>query len=123
MSEAPDEGLIAHAIINKAFSELLDALRSRREAKALFAAIAELIRRHIVYEDAAIARFAAADSAEAKALLAEHAAILKTLDSLGLLAQVGSLSELDVHNLKVRMYMHEAREETGLYRWMSAQPK
>jgi hypothetical protein len=122
MSEPLSDGLMAHATITKAFNELLDALRSRREGAALFNDLAARIRRHIAYENPEIAKFAAVDPSEAKALLREHAAILATLEQLGLRAQVGSLSELDVHSLKVRMFMHEAREETGLYRWLNAPP-
>jgi hypothetical protein len=43
----------------------------------------------------------------------------ETLDALEEKVKSGTLTSKDVHGLKIRFTVHEAREETGFYRWVA----
>ena len=119
MSGSVHEGLVEHAVIDKAFHALLEAVDGAGDVAGTFQVLAERVRHHMGGEDLDIARFADADPEEAKALLDEHLAIRNALDTLAAQAATGPLSARDVHAFKLRFSLHEAREETGLYRWTS----
>ena len=120
MTGAVHEGLVEHAAIDKAFRALLDAVEGSGDVAATFQAVVDLVRHHLGSEDLDIASFADVDAEEAKGLLLEHEGIRQTLDALAAQLQAGQLPPKAVHDLKLRFALHEAREETGLYRWASA---
>jgi hypothetical protein len=118
--ETVHEGLVEHAAIDKAFRALLAAVDGAGSVAAAFLVVADLVRKHLGSEDLDIAGFADVDPEEARGLLLEHEGIRRTLDALGAELEGGALSSKAVHDLKLRFTMHEAREETGLYRWVAA---
>ena len=122
MSEHVHPGLVEHAWIDKAFHALFEAFEHAgpSEVSASFYALADLLRAHLGGEDLDIAKFADVDAEEAKALLEEHADFRTTLDALADHATAGTLSKAELHALKLRVSLHEAREETGLYRWVKS---
>jgi hypothetical protein len=120
MTARVHEGLVEHAAIDKAFRALLDSFSDPASVPPLFEAVADLIRHHMASEQLDVARFADVDPEEAKALLHEHASIGDELDQLAARAKAATLAAKDVHDFKVRFSLHEAREETGLYRWVMA---
>ena len=122
MSEHVHPGLVEHAWIDKSFHALFEALDQpgASEGAARFQALADVLRAHIGGEELDIAKFADAEPEEAKTLLHDHAGFRAMLDELAAQSKAGSLSKSDVHALKLRVSLHEAREETGLYRWVKA---
>lgn len=111
-------GLVHHAVIDREFRELVGALRAGdgRDPCALYRALHERIKDHMRAEDDAFERFASVEPEEARALIAEHRAIEAVMDALAADAARGALQLHDVHELKVRFTIHEAREESGFYR-------
>jgi len=120
MTVAVHEGLVEHAAIDKAFHALLAAVEGSGDVAATFQAVVDLVRHHLGSEELDIASFADVDAEEAKGLLLEHEGIRQTLDALAAQLEAGHLPPKAVHDLKLRFAIHEAREETGLYRWASA---
>lgn len=119
MTGAVHEGLVEHASIDKAFRALLAAVEGSGDIAVTFHALVDLVRRHIGSEELDIASFADVNAEEAKGLLLEHEGIRQTLDALAAQLEAGHLPPKAVHDLKLRFAIHEAREETGLYRWAS----
>jgi hypothetical protein len=120
MSGAVHEGLVEHAILDKAFHALLEAIDGAGDVAGPFHRFADRLKHHIGSEDIDIARFADVDAEEAKGLLHEHAGLREAIDRLSARLDAGELTSKDVHELKLRFSLHEAREETGLYRWVAA---
>lgn len=120
MSEPVHEGLLEHANLDKAFHAMTQAADTAGDVAGTFHVVADLLRRHMGSEDIDIARFADVDAAEAKALLLEHEGFRETLDVLGGQLAAGTLTAMELHAFRLRFLLHEAREETGLYRWVAA---
>jgi len=122
MDEQVHEGLVDHAMIDKSFRALVDALDhpDTGDAALLLCALADRLRSHIAREELDIVKFADVDQEEAKSLLHDHASFRTTLVALEAQSKAGNLSPREVHDLKLRFSLHEAREETGLYRWVKA---
>jgi hypothetical protein len=116
------EGLVDHSRIDRSFHDLIDAVDhpGTGDALTLVNALADRMRRHLGREDLDIARFASVDAEDARGLLLDHAGFRRTLDLLVANAKAGNLSKADVHDLRLRFSLHEAREEVGLYRWAKA---
>lgn len=121
MTEPVHEGLVDHAAVDKAFRAVVAALDhpGTGDVAALFEALDHRLRGHLAREDLDVARFADADPEDAKRLLADHAEIRAALDDLGKRAKTGTLASADLHAFKTRVALHEAHEETGLYRWLA----
>ena len=122
MSERVHPGLVEHAWIDRSFHALFAALEhpAASDVPTRFHALADLLRAHLGSEELDIARFADADAEDARKLLDEHAGVRTALDALAVQAKAGILSITDLHALKLRFSLHEAHEETGLYRWVKA---
>jgi hypothetical protein len=120
MSGTVPEGLVDHAGIDRSFRELLDALEHPETDRVLasFQALSDRLRSHLGREELDIAKFADVAADDAKTLLLDHAAFRVTLDALAAGATAGTLTLREVRDLKLRVALHEAREETGLYRWV-----
>jgi acyl-CoA reductase-like NAD-dependent aldehyde dehydrogenase len=125
MNEHDLEGLVDHAAIDRAFRALLEAFKATppAEVAVLFRALAERLRAHIDREELVISRFASSRPDDARALSAEHMVFRDALDALTLHADAGTLTESGVHTLKLSFSLHEAHEETGLYRWLLEPPE
>ena len=72
MSGAVHVGLVEHAILDKAFHALIEAVDGKGDAAGPFKAFVDGLRHHLGSEDLDIARFADVEPEEAKALLQEH---------------------------------------------------
>jgi hypothetical protein len=120
MSGTVPEGLVDHAGIDRSFRELLEALEHPETDRVLasFQVLADRLRRHLGREELDIAKFADVAADDAKTLLLDHAAFRVALDALAAGVTAGTLTLRDVRDLKLRVALHEAREETGLYRWV-----
>jgi hypothetical protein len=119
MSEVVRTGLVEHAIVDKMFRALVAAVDGSGDVAASFRVLHETLRQHIDSEDLDIAEFADVNPEEAKALLFEHERLRKDLDELAADLAAGKLAAKAVHDLKLRFTVHEAREETGFYRWVA----
>ena len=123
MMNAPmHEGLVEHAGIDRVMRELVEAIDrpGSPDVAPLLDVLAVRLRAHLAREDIDIARFASVDAEDAKLLLSNHADIRTSVERLVARATTGSLSRDDIHHLKLMVSLHEAHEETGLYRWASA---
>ena len=111
-------GLIEHAVIDRAFRELIDAFGAKEELdpSTLYRVLEERIRTHFRAEEVELSRFIAVDAEEARALLAEHRALEATMDVLAAKVARGALQLRDGYEFRARFSVHEAREETGFYR-------
>lgn len=122
MSSDVHEGLIDHAIIDKALRALLEAFdhAEARDVGALFRSFADHVRSHLAREDLDIAKYADVDAEDAKKLAAEHASFRSSLDELSAASREGRLGKAEIHTMKLSLILHEAHEETGLYRWVAS---
>ncbi len=113
-------GRVEHAWVDKAFRALIDAVEhpGSGDVVAVFQSLSDLMRAHLGGEELNIAKFADADPEDARALLAQHEGFRSVLDELAASAKAGSLAGRELRELKVRVALHEAHEETGLYRWL-----
>lgn len=118
MSVSVQQGLVEHAGIDRAFREVLDAFKEGRthDAPQLCVRLFDRLRTHLMAEEAALDAYHAIDPDEADALRAEHCGFLATMDDLLNVMREGELVADDVLAFKARFSLHEAREETGLYR-------
>jgi hypothetical protein len=122
MTATLQQGLVEHAAIDRAFRDVLAAFKERRTADAstLCRILFDRLRAHLVAEDARLEELAATDPAEAEALRDDHRGFFATVDELTGAIEAGTIVADDVHAFKARFSLHEAREETGLYRWLRA---
>jgi hypothetical protein len=120
MSGALHQGLVEHASLDKAFHALIEAADNAGDVAGTFHVLADRLRHHMGSEDLDIARFADVDAAEAKALLRDHEEFRGILDGFAAQLQAGTLAAKELHAFRMRFLLHEAREETGLYRWVAA---
>lgn len=112
------QGLVEHAGIDHAFRNVLDALHERRvaDAGALCLRLFERLRAHLMAEEARVDEYHAIDPVDADALRAEHCGFLSSMDDLTAAIRTGTLVPDEIIAFKARFSLHEAREETGLYR-------
>ena len=120
MREHVHPGLVEHAWVDKAFRALIDAVEhpGSGDVVALFRSLSDVLRAHLGGEELDISKFADVDPEDARALLAQHEAFRIALDEIAVRAEAGSLAARELHELKVRVSLHEGHEETGLYRWI-----
>ncbi|HVY48765.1 MAG TPA: hypothetical protein VHB21_22910, partial [Minicystis sp.] len=57
--------------------------------------------------------------ADAAAIAAQHAALQATLAAMRTLAEVGAFDAGALRKLRLRLHLHHAHEESGLYRWLA----
>jgi hypothetical protein len=86
---------------------------------ALVQRVLDLFRAHLEVEQRTVAKYSVVQPEDGRRLTEAHEAIAATLDELHAKAQQGTLTADDVLRAKTMVIVHEAHEETGLYRWVT----
>lgn len=115
--------LVAHSRIDRTLEALTEAARSG-DADAippLFERLRIQIVMHMDSEDRAVLpSYAEADPEDAQIVRQQHLDLRQAIRELGDHVRERSTSADDVARFRARFSLHEAHEETGMYRWYAA---